>query len=1155
MSLTLILTLSSLSGYGAKAVRDTISLNLQEVKLERFVEVMKQKTGLNFLYNSLLFKDAKLISVTANGENWESVLRKVLEKEGFTYDVKDEIVVIKRKVENDHDKLVIVKGQVVDSKKEPLPGVTVLLKGMTIGTVTDSKGNFSIRVPQGVDSLIVSFIGMQTEYLKLEKDKLEYTVVMKEDVTQLGEVVVTGYQEFDKTRMAGSVSSIKAEDLHFSGTNTLEQALQGRLPGVVITNTSGLVGVRQKTRVRGTSTLLGSQEPIWVVDGIIQEDPLPFDAQTFNSVGEINSDNFDYIRNFVGSSISWLNPSDIESITVLKDASSTAIYGVRAANGVIVIKTKRGKTGAASISYSASLNVAEQVTYDKLELMNSKERVAVSREIFQRGLTASWTNNNIGYAGVLKQYLDKEISGDEFERRVAKLETTNTDWFDILFRNPFSHNHSISVSGGSEDIRYYTSLSYNSTKGTAVGNDSESYGANVGLDMTVTNKFRASFSLSGSHGTTKGFTIVNPYEYATKTNRAIAAYEDNGDLSYYQKESGYLFNIINERDESGTSNKTFSLNSNLNLNYDFTESLKFQMLGSVNVASVIGEAWATERTEYIAKIRWYDYGVYKAVDAEYKNSQLPVGGEYSQDENKSVSWNWRNSLSYDKVFNGKHALTTMLGVELSSTKNTGYSSTTYGYLKYRGKSFAQVPIVRTNPYGNTQSANELLEKFTRKITDKKTNQFGAYLTMNYAYDGKYVVNFSVRLDASNRFGRYANENFNPVWAGGLRWNVSRETWFNKQNIVSDLSLRFSYGYQRNMATNYSPSLIVKVPTGSASEITDQNTGDDLLEISSLPYEDLRWEKTSSYNYGVDMGLFQNKIRVGFEYYLKKGKDMITSLLVPREYGIENMPVNGGSMNNSGWELSVSFTPVRTKNFTWDMGLNTSKNNNKITEVGIQNLTWRTVVGGEYYKKGYPVSSFWAFDCEGIDQQTGYPIINLDVHDGSDPLNDPTAYMRYAGKLDPDFTGGLTMSFRYKQLSLSTNFYLQVGGKKFLMTAYESQTLPSEYENLSSELNNRWKPGDTNAKFPGLPDKNVVNSLLPDTVYCEHPQYSCFWFPCPMDQLLHPSDNDDNNHRIHVRTYAVCSDHGSELPLLLPRSSKYCLMGILCKLLRFHKTIR
>ena len=185
MSLTLVLTLGSLSGYGAKAVRDTISLNLQEVKLERFVEVMKQKTGLNFLYNSLLFKDAKPVSVTANGENWETVLKRVLDKEGFTYDVKDEIVVIKRKAETTDEKFVIVKGKVIDSRKEPLPGVTVLLKGMTIGTVTDVKGEFSIRVPQSVDSLIVSFIGMQTVYLKLEKDKLEYTVVMKEDVTQL----------------------------------------------------------------------------------------------------------------------------------------------------------------------------------------------------------------------------------------------------------------------------------------------------------------------------------------------------------------------------------------------------------------------------------------------------------------------------------------------------------------------------------------------------------------------------------------------------------------------------------------------------------------------------------------------------------------------------------------------------------------------------------------------------------------------------------------------------------------------------------------------------------------------------------------------------------------------------------------------------------
>lgn len=1079
---TVMLFASVLGGYSSVFAQQKVNIKFKETTLEQLFKEIRDQTGLVVMYNSDVLDKHLKVSADFGEIDLQDLLTRVLSANGFTYRIDDDFIIVVKEDNPKEEEIKFreVKGIVTDEKKIPLPGVSILLKGTFLGTVSDVNGKFSVNVPNNIDTLVFSFVGMKTQFVKLEKNQKEYTIVMKEEMTQLGEIVVTGYQEFDKTRMAGSVSTIKAEDLFFNGTNTLEQALQGRLPGLVVTNQSGLVGVRQKVRVRGTSTLLGNQEPIWVVDGIIQEDPLPFDTQTFNAQGEINESNFDYIRNFVGSAISWLNPNDIESITVLKDASATAIYGVRAANGVIVIKTKRGKTGKASISYSGSFNISEQVTYNKLELMNSKERVEVSREIFQRGLIASWTNNTIGYAGALKQYLDKQITSDEFEREVARLETTNTDWFDILFRRPFSHNHSLSVSGGSEDVRYYTSLSYSSTKGTAIGNESESLGANVGLDMTVNDKFRASFTLSGGYSTTNGFYLVEPYEYATTTNRAIAAYEDNGELAFYQEENNrMLFNFINERDETGNVNKNMSINTNLNLNYDFTENLRAQMLGSVNIASVIGESWATDRTNYIANIRMYDYGAFSAVDDEYKNSPLPVGGEYNQDESKTLSWNWRLSLSYDKVFKDVHTLTTMLGLELSSTKNTGFSSTAYGYLKDRGKSFAQVPLVRINSYGGTPMENDLWEKFTHKITDRKTNQLGAYLTLNYSYDSRYVLNFSVRIDASNRFGRYANENFNPVWAGGLRWNVANESWFSRQNIVSDLALRFSFGYQRNMATNYSPSLIVKIPSGSASQVTDTNTGDDLLNISTLPYEDLRWEKTTSYNYGVDLGLFKNKIRVGFEYYMKKGRDIITSLAVPREYGIENMPVNGGSMNNRGWELSVSFTPVRTKNFTWDMSVNTSQNDNEITEVGMQNYTWRTAMSGEYYKSGYPVSAFWAFDCEGIDQTNGYPIINLDVHEGSDPLTDPTAYMKYAGKLDPDFTGGLTMSFRYKQLSLSTGLYLQLGGKKFLAPAYASTLLPSEYENLSSQLNDRWRPGDTDAEFPGLPDAALTNFLLPD----------------------------------------------------------------------------
>ena len=352
----------------------------------------------------------------------------------------------------------------------------------------------------------------------------------------------------------------------------------------------------------------------------------------------------------------WLNPQDIASITVLKDASATAIYGVRAANGVIVIKTKRGKVGSMSVTYSGGLNIGERVSYNKLQLMNSKERVAVSKEIFQRGLSASWSNNTIGYAGALNQYLNKQITSDEFEAQVAKMETVNTDWFKLLFRNPISHNHSVSFSGGNDKARFYSSLGYNSTKGTAIGNESESYNSSVGMNLDFSEKFHLSARLSGSYSTTNGFFQIDPYNYATTTNRAIPAYNDDGSLSYYQNlnYSKFLFNIINERNQTGLQNKALSVNSSINLNYDITRSLKFQSLFSLSVSSQSGESYATEHSALITAIRMYEFGTVKPTDALYRQSRLPIGGEYITSNTRSNTWNWRNSISYDHLFNKVH---------------------------------------------------------------------------------------------------------------------------------------------------------------------------------------------------------------------------------------------------------------------------------------------------------------------------------------------------------------------------------------------------------------------------------------------------------------------------------------------------------------------
>lgn len=1086
MKLTFILLAVLVFQVKANSFGQVVTISKSNASLVEIFREIRTQTGYDFIYTSSQIKDARLIDIHVNKVSLKEALSICFQGQPLDYSLKDRMIIVKRKPELTSPQISsskggyrLVTGTVRDKDKRPIPGVTVLSRELSVRTTTDKDGAYRIDVPEELPSVLVfSYIGMATKEVTYKGEKV-VDVVLLEAVKAMEEMVVTGYQILKKSNVTGAVSTINAKELYLNGFTSIEQALQGKLPGVVVTNTSGLVGARQKTRVRGTSTLLGTQEPVWVVDGIIQEDPLPFKADVLNAVGNITRDNFDYVRDFVGNSIAWLNPNDIEDITVLKDAAATAIYGVRAANGVIVIRTKKGQTGPAAINYSFGINAGERLDYKTLELMNSKQRVDVSREIYNRGLTGNNVNSEIGYAGALSQYLNKTITYEEFNARVHQMETVNTDWFDILFRNPLSTNHAVSVSGGNADNRYYTSFGYNSTNGTAIGNGGKGYTGSMSMNLKLSPKLSLSARISGAQKITNGFYLVDPYEYASKTSRVIPAYNDEGGLFYYKKpESGYQYNILNERDNTGLTSKELTANTSVDVNYDIAKGLRFQTLFSYAATATTGTSYATEQTEYITRnFRFFEFGTEKPNSTAYSRSKLPVGGEYNSDNTRNETWSWRNSLSYSTLIGDKHAISAMFGQDMNSTKYTGFATTNYGYLRGRGNTFATIPLTYGGSYAFPNDLYSINQK--RAITDRLTNTMGFYLTGSYTYDGKYVANFSVRTDASNRFGQFSNESFNPVWAGGLRWNMAREKWFEKSYWMSDVSFRASYGYQRNILTSVSPELILKIPTGALSQSVDQFTGEEILAISSLPYADLRWERNSSVNVGVDMSLFDGKIQASFDYYDKRGKDLISMLNVPVEYGIESMPVNGGSMRNNGWEASTSFVPVRTKDFTFSMSLSSAKNYNKVTKTGIQNVSWETAAGGTLTKAGYPVSAFWAFDFKGIDQSNGYPIIGLDVAEGADPSTDPTAYMKYMGKLDPDFTGSVGLNFRYKKLTLNTSLYLQLGGKKFLSPAYPlSVTLPTEFENLSTELLNRWTPSNTNATLPGLPDSRVPVLSLP-----------------------------------------------------------------------------
>jgi hypothetical protein len=421
----------------------------------------------------------------------------------------------------------------------------------------------------------------------------------------------------------------------------------------------------------------------------------------------------------------------------------------------------------------------------------------------------------------------------------------------------------------------------------------------------------------------------------------------------------------------------------------------------------------------------------------------------------------------------------MLGQEANSTQYRGFASTNYGWLPERGNAFVALPLT----YTSNNTPNPLLNT-PKTITDRTTNNMGLYSTLSYSYDNRYVFNFSVRSDASNRFGQFTGEKFNPVYAGGVRWNMMYEKWAEKMPWLSAFSLRTSFGFQRNIVANVSPDLIARMPTTPPALVVDQFTGEARLVISSLPYGDLRWEKTASFNAGVDVGFFKNRITGSVDYYVKKGKDIITTMPVPVEYGVLSMPINGGDLTNSGLEINLNVIPVQTKDYTLSIGLNTSKNFNKLENVGVQNYHWKVATSGALYVKGYPVSGFWAFDFTGIDPANGLPTFDLTTSGDKDVTKDPTAYMKYMGKLNPDFTGGFNISFRYKMFSIFSNWYLQLGGKRFLTPAYAGITsssvgLPTEYENLSTELLQRWTPGHTTTDFPGLPSSGLPNFLLPD----------------------------------------------------------------------------
>lgn len=1082
------------------------TFQLKNVPFSSVCLEIQKNSDYSFVYNTDELKGLGLRDYQFKEATLQEILKNCLENSGLNYRLQDKHVVIylNESQQKQSAGMRLITGKIKGEDGSAIPGVTVLLKGTHIGTTSGLEGDFQIYIPvSGSQTLAFSFVGLQScEVDCTHKEKLE--IVMQEEVLSMDEAIAIGYQNMRKRDIVGSVTTLKADDILMPGAMSIDQMLQGRVAGMMVMNTSSRVGTTPKIRVRGTSTILGNQEPLWVVDGIIQPAPIPITQEDIMT---------DDLKNILGNQISWLNPQDIKDITVLKDAAATAIYGSKAANGVIVITTKRGEVDGMTVRYSVSFDFRARPNYDMFNLMNSAERIQFSNEAFKEGALYEYVpqESEYTYEGIMRMLYDHKLGKDEAENAIQRLATMNTDWFKILTRNSFSHNHNLTVSGGSKKITYNASLGFTDQSGVELRNDSKRLTGRLNLGVKLHAKLRLDMTLAGTMSETDGYAAgVNPVQYATTTSRSVPAYNEDGSRYFLRKKTNYKlntnedlylgYNILNEIDNSYSKNKVTLLNGNLNFSWNILPWLKYEFVGGLSVQNGARESFAGEQTYYVAsQYRGYDYGTEEYGSDRYKAAMLPHGGELYNSEMNQTSWNIHNKLSVQKNFGEDHRLNVLLGTEVASVGNKERASKIWGFSPERGEVvFQPTPLDEIVPMSSVilpdwGILHPLYNGVGWKRTNVTSNTFSLFATLAYTYKNRYVFNGSIRNDESNRFGQDQNKRFDPTYSFGLSWSVADEPWMAKLNkVVNQLTLRASYGIQGNAVQAVSPELILK--RGSIKKYFGNYTS----SIYRLPNPELSWERTKSCNFGVDLQLFR-WVMMDVEYYRKSSNNIITQNIA-LEYGMPNMLMNGGRVTNSGVEYTLNITPIRTKNWTWTLGLNSSKNWNEIKTVSAdQKTVWDYLEGSttKVLKEGYDLSSFWSFAFRRLNPSTGRPefhyINQLDENGnilknerGESLLadaNEITDFLVYSGKSQPDFTGGITTRLRWKDLTFGANFALLIGAKKRLHDPFPaSYRLPSSDVNLNRELLDRWKkPGDdafTNIPgvYTGQDDESVY---IPD----------------------------------------------------------------------------
>lgn len=1035
MKLACLVVLLTCSGLSAKvwSQQERINLKFEQVSFVQLFDLIQQKTNLKFVFNHEDVQGFQANKQNFTGKTVSEILDVVFKGKPFAYEILADHIVVSRVAQ---EKKHTVKGNVVDETGLPLPGVSVIIKGTTVGVATDADGNFQLEIAK-LEGVILQFtmVGMKMQEVKLVPNRLSYNVIMQVDAQELEDVVCTGYQTLKKVNTTGSFSTISPQAIELRGSAGLNRLLEGKVPGLTIYN--------DDVRIRGGSTIskkVGTK-PLYIVDGF-EVDELP--------------ENMDLV----------------ERITVLKDAAAAAIWGTRAANGVIVIEMKKGTVGHSKLSYSGNVNLMCKPDFSDLNRADSKTLVDYDLETFDKELIFGgiYEDSANGYSpslGWIFEYEKNNITRDQLEEKLMILGgmSNKKQIEDKLLRTAIRHNHNISLSGGSEKFSYFLSGSY--TGENSVYKDGSSKNSiNILSKNTyvVAPRISVRADLNAVYGKEDhGYdvkSVINtilPYQMLVdeEGNRVKDYANFNIQKNQELVEEGYKdygFNVLDEIDLANNKTNKFGLRAKVGLDVTILDGLKlsadyqYERTHSETKNLQDEETYAVrERLNYMTNVE----------DGKLVN-HLPMGDILDM-KNEDLT---AHALKIGGILNrsfgkeGEHYVNVVAGFELrkhtsksNSYRKLGYDDELLSYQLFDEQELAKTGIDAWDGYKHTYDAS-----YYDKFSYRDNREVSYYGSAVYTYDSRYTLSGTFRIDESNLFGAAKKYRRNPLWSVGLSWNVNEEDFFHS-NVINRLAPRISYGLTGNFDRSGSSTPLLTVRRSFNSAI-----GAYLSRVSNAPNPKLRWERTKTLNIGVETELF-NRLSFMLEYYDKRSYDLLGNVQIDPTLGFDGGYINAADMRNRGVEMQLNAEALRLKDFSWFVNFVFGYNKNKITNNNILDgdPAYNRTHAVTEFVKGYPREALWSYRWAGLDEDGNPQTYDAEGNKTRTPVAES---IEYNGTYRPKYSGSLSTDFKYKNLLLSFAFVYNFG--HVFRIAYPTMNPLERAADLSAFVAKRWqKPGDEN----------------------------------------------------------------------------------------------